>query len=105
MLPMLRVALILAIVAVSGTNGFAQRLVLPNTVKKCLKDKRGVKVLTDKNPFLLKGYLDGDAILDYALHVRSKNGDVSRTRKGNHFQENRRGPFLKIICGEAVKKL
>jgi hypothetical protein len=62
----------------SVLKGFAQRLVLPNTVKKCLKDKNAsnLKVLTDKDPYLLKGYFDGDTEFDYALHIRAKNGET-----------------------------
>jgi hypothetical protein len=48
----------------------------PEKLAACLKNPKvsGVEVLTDNNLFYLRGDFDGDAKVDYALQVRSRNG-------------------------------
>ena len=51
-------------------------VVYPRQVIQCLKNRKAsdLKVLTDNNPYYLRGDFDGDNKPDYALEVRAKSG-------------------------------
>jgi|LSQX01.3.fsa_nt_gb hypothetical protein len=68
--------LLLVLLAFPLVNGFGQEIVYPDRVIQCLKNPKAssLKVLTDNNPYYLRGEFDGDAKPDYALQVRSKGG-------------------------------
>jgi hypothetical protein len=57
-------------------SGNAEELLHPNILKKCLASPKAaaLEVLTDTNPYYLRGDFDGDGKPDYALQVRAKNG-------------------------------
>ena len=54
----------------------AAELLRPDIVKQCLANPKaaGLKVLSDTNPYYVRGDFDGDGKPDYALQVRAKKG-------------------------------
>jgi hypothetical protein len=59
-----------------GANSRADETFRPDKVAQCLKSPKaaGLTVLTDINPYYLRGDFDGDGKPDYAFSVRSEKG-------------------------------
>jgi len=69
-------ALLLTIGLTAATSLADDEPFQPDQVTQCLKSSKaaGLTVLTDNNPFYLRGDFDTDGKPDYALQVRSKSG-------------------------------
>jgi hypothetical protein len=66
----------LFVIGLTAVSAWADEPFLPDKVAECLKSPKasGLTVLTDNNPFYLRGDFDGDGKTDYAVSVRSKEG-------------------------------
>jgi hypothetical protein len=74
------VLIMLVFSAVSGwTAEDTYQIIHPEKVMTCLKNPKavGLTVLTDINPYYLRGDFDGDGKVDYALQVRSKKSSIN----------------------------
>jgi hypothetical protein len=80
---MYNILIVLIMVCFSAVSGWAAEdtgaIIYPERVMTCLKNPKavGLTVLTDINPYYLRGDFDGDGKMDYALQVRSKKGSIN----------------------------
>lgn len=76
MIPLGKLLIVVLSLALSGLQSFADEPFQPELLVQCLQRPQasGLTVLTDVNPFYLRGDFDGDAKPDYAVRVRSRKG-------------------------------
>src|SRR5882757_3733249 len=70
---MRKICLILFIGALVSVCGWADDPFQPDKIAECLKNPKAssLEVLTDTNPYYLRGDFDGDGKVDYAMSVRA----------------------------------
>ena len=67
---------VFAIPCFAAWNADQDVLLEPQEIRRCMErpEAKGLSILSDKNPFYLRGDFDGDLKPDYAFLVRSENG-------------------------------
>jgi hypothetical protein len=79
---MRNVFIVLVMVCFSAVSGWSaedtDQIIFPRKIMKCLKHPKavGLTVLTDTNPYYLRGDFDGDGKPDYALQVRTQKSNI-----------------------------
>jgi hypothetical protein len=77
MMIMRHIAAILFVMKLAAANGLTDgQPFQPERLAQCLRSPKvaNLSVLTDRNPFYLRGDFDGDGLPDYAVSVRSQAG-------------------------------